>query len=83
MYNHSDIARKVRELIRNGHIKLAGNSRLKIFGQLSCQSGKRMKRENRVFFATVQEAESHGYRPCGHCMKQEYLIWKMRKKQVE
>ena len=62
--------------IRTGEIRLGGNEKLKIYGLLCCISGKRMKRENRVFFATVQEALKHQYRPCGHCLKANYVEWK-------
>jgi hypothetical protein len=85
MINHIDLdanpelrSRKVRSLIRNGRVKLGGNRRLKIYGMLSCSSGKRMKAENRVFFETEQEAINAGYRPCGHCMKGKYTRWKSK-----
>lgn len=35
-----------------------------------------MKKANRVFFASEEEAISIGYRPCGHCMKKAYDKWK-------
>jgi len=66
----------LHKLIRQGKIMLAGNATLKIFGKLSCSSGKKMKRTNRVFFKSKKEAIASGYRPCGHCMRGEYLIWK-------
>lgn len=59
-------------------ITLAGNRQLKIYGTLQCRSGKRMKIENRVFFVSEKEAITHGYRPCGHCMKGKYQKWKDR-----
>jgi methylphosphotriester-DNA--protein-cysteine methyltransferase len=62
--------------IRNGEINFGGNRKLKIYGFLSCTSGKRMKSENRVFFTSEQEARRNNYRPCGHCMKAEYKKWK-------
>jgi methylphosphotriester-DNA--protein-cysteine methyltransferase len=70
MYQHtiltaSDLFRK----LKNRRIQYAGNKRLKIFGRLNCKSGKRMKKENRVFFKTEAEALSSGFRPCGHCMR--------------
>jgi methylphosphotriester-DNA--protein-cysteine methyltransferase len=68
--------RKLKLLIRNGEIVLGGNRQLKIYGTLSCKSGKRMKKENRVFFISEKEALDNGYRPCGHCMKKEYQKWK-------
>jgi methylphosphotriester-DNA--protein-cysteine methyltransferase len=83
MITHNDIGsptfeswRKLKKLIDAGAIRLAGNRNLKIYGQLSCGSGKRMKRSNRVFFTDEREALAHGYRPCGHCMREEYLKWK-------
>ncbi|MEY4744246.1 MAG: hypothetical protein RL272_191 [Candidatus Parcubacteria bacterium] len=40
----------------------------KIFGRLSCQSGRsRMRPENRVFFLTWEDALAAGYRPCKNC----------------
>lgn len=40
----------------------------KIFGRLDCASGKRLlKPENRVFFATLEDAVLEGYRPCQKC----------------
>lgn len=62
--------------IKKGEICFGGNRKLKIYGTLKCSSGKRMKRENRVFFLSEKEAKQNGFRPCGHCMKTEYLNWK-------
>jgi methylphosphotriester-DNA--protein-cysteine methyltransferase len=55
-------------LIHSRKILLAGNRRLKIYGKLNCASGKRMKRENRVFFTNEKEAIQEGFRPCKKCM---------------
>jgi hypothetical protein len=68
--------RAVRRLIHNGTITLGGNIPAKIYGTLSCASGKKMKAENRVFFQNEAEAIAAGYRPCGHCMRKKYLKWK-------
>src|ERR1700754_2532741 len=38
-----------------------------IFGTLECKSGMRMKRESRIFFATMGEAILRNYRPCKNC----------------
>ena len=83
MFHHETIdttefgrKRKLKSLIDSGEIVLAGNSSLKIYGTLDCYSGKRMKRKTRVFFKSAAEAISVGYRPCGHCMKDEYKKWK-------
>ena len=68
--------RKLNALIKKAEIVLGGNKQLKIYGTLSCKSGIRMKTENRVFFGSEEEAISLGYRPCGHCMRNEYKKWK-------
>jgi hypothetical protein len=68
--------RRLKQLLDTKQIRLGGNTRLKIYGTMSCQSGKRMKPENRVFFSSEVEAISLGYRPCGHCMVQQYRRWK-------
>jgi hypothetical protein len=68
----SDLRRK----IKHHQIRLGGNNQLKIYGTLQCKSGKRMKRENRVFFSSENEAITNGFRPCGHCMKGAYKKWK-------
>jgi len=62
--------------IREGKISLGGNESLKIYGSLSCRSGKRMKKERRVFFESEEEAILLDYRPCAHCMRKSYLAWK-------
>ncbi|MDM1294467.1 metal-binding protein [Sphingobacterium sp. N143] len=66
----------VRQKIRKQEITLGGNAKLKIYGLLSCGSGKRMNRQNRVFFSTEEEAVAANYRPCGHCLKEQYKAWK-------
>lgn len=64
--------------IRKGEINFGGNLKLKIYGTLRCKSGKRMKRENRVFFISEKEAIEQGFRPCGHCMREAYRNWKLK-----
>ncbi|WP_206610861.1 Ada metal-binding domain-containing protein [Leptospira stimsonii] len=77
MILHIQIDEKLlRKEIRNLNIQYGGNLRLKIYGKLHCSSGKKMKKENRVFFTSRKNAEQNGFRPCGHCMKEEYRIWK-------
>ncbi|HEY3404460.1 MAG TPA: Ada metal-binding domain-containing protein [Ohtaekwangia sp.] len=76
MIFHQDINdSQLRSLIRKGVIVFAGNRKLRIYGTLTCKSGKRMKKHNRVFFGNASEAWAKGYRPCGHCMKLEYRKW--------
>jgi len=72
--DHSD--NEILAMIRTRSIKYGGNQHLKIFGTLKCKSGKRIKKENRVFFSSVDEAVENSYRPCGHCCWEEYSAWK-------
>jgi len=77
MLQHNKISdRDIRNKIKNAEICFGGNQKLKIYGTLKCSSGKRMKRVNRVFFLSENEARENGFRPCGHCMKTEYQNWK-------
>ena len=81
MIKHSEIDQSALiALIKEGKLRLGGNAKLKIYGTLTCKSGKRMLRKNRVFFESEDEARSEGYRPCGHCMRKEYLVWKAKNK---
>lgn len=63
-------------LIRKGAISLGGYKKARIYGLLTCSSGKRMKVENRVFFKDEKEAIAAGYRPCGNCLPEKYKQWK-------
>jgi methylphosphotriester-DNA--protein-cysteine methyltransferase len=76
MIYHIDVEKNMHRLIRSSKIRFAGNAKLRIYGLLSCTSGKRMNIRNRVFFESIEEAEQSGYRPCGHCMRKEYKRWK-------
>ena len=87
MIHHNDLGntiflrkRKLKSLIAKGEITLGGNKQLKIYGTLKCRSGKRMKIENRVFFTSEKDAINEGFRPCGHCMKHKYWVWKEKNK---
>lgn len=76
MIRHLDISdNDLRKKIRRKEFFFGGNRKLKIYGTLQCKSGKRMKRENRVFFISEDEAVNEGFRPCGHCMKTAYKKW--------
>ncbi|MGG7469438.1 Ada metal-binding domain-containing protein [Chryseobacterium arthrosphaerae] len=66
----------LRSKIHNREILFGGNKKLKIYGLLNCKSGKRMKKENRIFFTDEAEALQNNYRPCGHCMREAYKQWK-------
>lgn len=77
MIKHSEInSLDLQNQIRQKQICLGGNLKLKIYGKLNCKSGKRMKKQNRVFFSSEEEAIEHNFRPCGHCMKSKYKTWK-------
>jgi methylphosphotriester-DNA--protein-cysteine methyltransferase len=76
MIRHSEIENEaLRKKIRHKEVLFAGNRKLKISGTLDGQSGKRMKRQNRVFFESLSESQNAGYRPCGHGMRKEYRKW--------
>jgi methylphosphotriester-DNA--protein-cysteine methyltransferase len=78
MIKHSEISdAELHAKIRNKAILFGGYTPMKIYGTLNCKSGKRMKKINRIFFTSENEALESGYRPCGHCMKSAYQIWKM------
>ena len=72
--------RELYSLIKARKIVLGGNKNLKIYGLLNCKSGKRMKMNNRVFFASENEAINLDYRPCGHCLREKYIEWKKSQK---
>lgn len=69
--NDGDLRSKIKQKV----ITFGGNVNLKIYGTLKCKSGKRLKRENRIFFSSENEARENGFRPSGHCMKIEYKKW--------
>lgn len=74
---HADLDdASLRRLIKKKIICLGGNRRLFIFGSLRCASGRRMKKENRIFFNSAHEAVMNGFRPCSHCLRSAYKIWK-------
>lgn len=77
MIRHSEISNiELRISIRHEEIALSGNMMLKIYGVLHCSTGKRMNKENRVFFKSKEEATATGFRACGLCMRSEYKKWK-------
>jgi methylphosphotriester-DNA--protein-cysteine methyltransferase len=79
MHHHVNLsARQISASIHARKITIAGNRSLKIYGTLHCKSGKRMKRENRVFFVDEREAMTSGFRPCGHCLPDKYREWKLK-----
>lgn len=78
MIHHAKITgTALRSKIRKQAICFAGNNALKIYGTLQCSSGKRMRKENRVFFISEEEALQNGYRPCGHCLREKFKKWKI------
>lgn len=65
---------KLYSILKQGEIiqskipgEYAGWAPGKIFGRLDCKSGMRMKKENRVFFHTLEDAVNELYRPCKKC----------------
>jgi len=79
MINHLQLSEtQLHNLLKRGNIAFAGNRTLKIYGSLTCKSGKRMKKENRVFFTNEEDALANGFRPCGHCLNKKYEVWKKK-----
>jgi methylphosphotriester-DNA--protein-cysteine methyltransferase len=77
LFKHTQLSNlTLRSLIRKQMICFGGHRKLQIYGTLHCAYGKRMKADNRVFFSSEKEAQLHGYRPCGHCLKSAYQKWK-------
>jgi methylphosphotriester-DNA--protein-cysteine methyltransferase len=81
MFRHRDFTSgELYIMLRKNKVSFGGNMRLKIYGTLQCGSGKIMKKENRVFFNSEKEAVTLGYRPCGKCMRKQYLDWRNNRK---
>lgn len=77
MIHHSEVSDvELRIKLKDKTIRFGENRKDKIYGTLSCASGKRLNKENRVFFISEQEAQQENYRPCGHCMRKKYKTWK-------
>lgn len=60
---------------------LGGHRGLRIYGRLDCWSALKHLRagaysSHRVFFLDEAAAIAAGFRPCGHCMKERYRVWK-------
>lgn len=60
--------------------ELGGNSKAKIYGRLDCTAANAALAKgytaHRVFFADEAAAITSGYRPCGRCLRTQYLQWK-------
>jgi hypothetical protein len=61
--------------------KFGGNRMSKIYGKLDCASAIRALAKggyvnHRVFFADENTAIAAGYRPCGTCLRKQYIQWK-------
>ena len=77
MIHHYQISESdLRKTIKNKLVLFGGNLHAKIYGRLNCTSGKRLKKQNRVFFASEKDAVDCGFRPCGHCMRTAYKKWR-------
>jgi hypothetical protein len=68
--------RRLLMLIKSNQVSIGGHYKAKIYGTLNCTSGKHIKVIYRVFFADEQEALAAGFRPCGHCLREQYTAWK-------
>ena len=79
--------KKYKLLSANGSIEesetpgtLGGHSKAKIYGKLDCSAANsalsKGYADHKVFFASKDTPVDAGYRPCGRCMRQEYIEWK-------
>ncbi len=60
---------------------LGGHRRNRGYGRFDCPAALRWIAKgyyvkHRVFFADEPTAIAAGYRPCGVCMKERYVLWK-------
>ena len=62
---------------------LGGNGRARIYGSLDCWNARAAMRRwpgvyetHRVFFRDEQTAIAAGFRPCGHCQRAAYRVWR-------
>ncbi len=59
--------------------EFGGNKKAKIYGKLTCTAANRAiskgYAQHRVFFENEAIAIAAGFRPCGRCMKEQYVIW--------
>lgn len=59
--------------------ELGGNKKAKIYGKLTCTAANgaisKGYAQHRVFFENESKAIEAGYRPCGRCMRDEYVVW--------
>lgn len=58
-----------------------GYAPLRIYSRLDCWSANKHLRhgryaQHRVFFADEETAIAIGFRPCGHCLRDQYKQWK-------
>jgi Metal binding domain of Ada len=62
---------------------LGGYRPTRVYGRLNCKTALSSLRRGRgyerkrVFFADEATAVAAGYRPCAHCMPDEYKAWKL------
>lgn len=60
---------------------LGGNRSGKLYGRLDCPTARRYVAKGtyqkfRVFFHTEADAIACGFRPCAHCLPDQYAAWK-------
>ncbi len=61
---------------------LGGHRRTRVYGRLDCPVALSLiargfdVSRHRVFFADETTAIAAGYRPCGACLRAEYIRWK-------
>lgn len=71
----------IKRMVAAGTLRYAGNESMQVYGEIDCPSGKRSRK--RVYFASREQAEQLGFRPCGACMRAEYQEWKRQQEVSE
>ena len=53
--------------VASGAVKIIGNKNSKIYHREDCPGALKMSESNKVFFNSIEEAKSAGYKPAGNC----------------
>jgi len=61
-----ELKRRLADLERTTPI-FEGSARTRVLCRVGCAEGRRMRPDDRIVFASVEDARSVGYRPCGIC----------------
>jgi signal transduction histidine kinase len=63
----AEILRKSERLIEEASKRFIGSKKNKVFHRNDCRIGKRISKDNKVYFENKSDALSSGYKPCKVC----------------